>query len=373
MTKLTKEYLYNAFWVECLTLSKVAKINNCSTTKIHNACKKYNIQTPSLSESRLRVGLQIRQQKGKQHIEFCKKYNIELIGEYTHSKAHTKYKCKCGNTFISTPNSIGRNTTSCGQCNAPKIGDIFWDNIEIIEVRHVPASSGCSLKVKCLNCGNVFGYIKSYRIISGHQKSCGNCNLSRNGVAISFMQQQIQQWCDIILNENGILEYKIPYAGSVDIVYYKNKIAIECDCYYYHRIRYNSQKREERKRKACIDAGYKFLRIRYDNDNFNDPTLQKEVIQQLQKILLNDFQHNEKEAIIILEGWKTAPKRRKELEYKRKINTLEWTHWTKEEIEILKKNMNVPNKLLHQKYLPNRTIGAIGSRKTIIKKQDKIK
>lgn len=227
------------------------------------------------------------------------KINSLTIVEIRHSYGRgcsVKCVCNCGNNTkwtcfhkIKTGHTI-----SCGHCNDPKIGNIFG-KLTVMEVKP-SATNGCSIKCQC-ECGNIRWY-KSHRITSGSISSCGNCKNIRNGVFTSKTAIELHVLIEKILNKSCVHNKKIN-KFYIDIVEPEFKIAIEYDSYYYHRIHHYTKQKELEIDKLLKKNGYRLLRIR--SDGYDIPTEQ-----QLEKILLNDFQHGCHKRTITMTSWKKA-------------------------------------------------------------------
>jgi very-short-patch-repair endonuclease len=182
---------------------------------------------------------------------------------------------------------------SCGYCDIPEIGDIF-NKLTIIDVKY-GRTKGCTVKCKC-GCGKYVEWLQFGFVKNGHNKSCGNCELLRNGVSTSHMALELHQVIEKLLNKK-CEHNKYINRRCFDIVCAELKIVIEYDGYYYHRIKRNTIKQEKNDEKILKNEGYKFLRIR--SDGCDIPTEK-----QLRKVLLNDFQHGVSKRTITMKSWK---------------------------------------------------------------------
>lgn len=226
-------------------------------------------------------------------------YNFTVIDVKINRSTHKLNiitRCDCGREYI--PHNWYRimsgNTKSCGHCNDVKVGDKFG-NVTIIKIK--PSDNGgCRAKGVC-DCGKETKYYDNYDFISGKIVTCGNCKLRRNGVLTSFKALELHKIIEEILESKCEHNYYID-TKCFDIVDLKNKIVIEYDEYYWHRIIQDTTKKEKTDTKLALQNGFKILRIRANNDL---PTRS-----QIKKVLINHFKHNINEYTITTPGWEQA-------------------------------------------------------------------
>lgn len=235
--------------------------------------------------------------------EIGDKFNKLTIIKILKNPKYRGYKiecmCDCGRIYKARYPStvINGNTKSCGHCKDPKTGDRFGKLI-IIEV--TPNNNGGSCSVKCLcDCGNEFSPIFA-NLINGKNKSCGNCELLRNGIPTSHIALLLHDLVEEIL-KTKCEHNKYINGRYFDIVCETLKIVIEYDGYYYHRIKRNTTEIEKKDEHMLRKYGYKLLRIRSDGTDL--PTKH-----QLEKILLYEFDNNVHKRTITMKSWKTKHK-----------------------------------------------------------------
>lgn len=307
-----------------------------------------------------KCGLQRRNAKitkSSQEVEIIyQKLGFKLLESYTRSKDKLKTLCHCGKEFYVIPASILSNQTkSCGHCNDPKIGDkihnltiidiktsnsygcriraqcdcgnitkwlsLCWlkngsnktcgkcnfpnigdkfNRLTIIEIK--PDTSGCSVRC-CCECGNITDWINHYKLINGHNKSCGNCSLMRNGRFTSSTALQLHNIIEKILGKSCKHNHHIKGIGCVDIAQPELKIVVEYDGYYNHKIRNGDRtSKDQAKYRKLINSGWKLLNIKSDGTDIPSE-------QQLKKVLLNHFQHNTRQYTITMDSWHKAQKK----------------------------------------------------------------
>jgi very-short-patch-repair endonuclease len=231
--------------------------------------------------------------------KFDKLTVIKVISSPT-SSCSVQCQCDCGELCGPYKASCLKNgyAKSCGHCNDPKIGDKFG-RLTVTEV--IPSSSyGCSVKCQC-DCGKSCGPYHASTLNNGHTKSCGNCQLLRNGRATSYIAIELHDIIEKTLNQKCKHNYYIN-GKCVDIVCPQLKIAVEFDGYYWHRVYNDTTESEFLRDKSIKKAGYKLLRIRSGGRDI--PTEK-----QLRKVLLNHFEHGYNKWTITMKSWKEAKKR----------------------------------------------------------------
>jgi very-short-patch-repair endonuclease len=233
------------------------------------------------------------------------KFNKLTIIKVTPSTSYgcsVKCQCDCGNTTgWYTANVIKTgNTTSCGHCNDPKIGDRF-DKLTIVDI-NPSKQHGCCVKCMC-DCGNEC-YLKFSAIKYGRNRSCGNCYLHRNGRFTSQIALDLHEKIEQITNQKWEHNFHIKGIGCVDIANPEIKIAIEYDGYYWHRVHNNFKEKDNDKIHRLVKMGWKVLHIKSKGRDI--PTEK-----QLQTVLLNDFQHGVRKRTITMKSWKKEEEKRK--------------------------------------------------------------
>jgi len=250
----------------------------------------------------------------KRFEEKCKKIGaipLEPYGKNVEQKI--KWKCtQCGKSYNKTPHEIFGSkslcTTMCIDCsrnNRPIRTSLQEAENRDKQVGAIPIGkfrgTNYNRKYQCTKCGKTFMRQPDcvWRL---KQIDCLKCSRQ---YLISSGAKKILHILKNILQINGddedFLEQRIPgWQGGIDILI--DNIAIEFDGYYWHRQHQNGIKREKRKDKAIIKAGYKRLRIR--SCGIEIPTED-----QLRKVLFNHFQHGYNKWTITLPSWKQAEKK----------------------------------------------------------------
>lgn len=208
-----------------------------------------------------------------QRLGITQAYNIVSIGQrYERLTVSKKTRnqngrvywiclCDCGNTITTRSDNLSsKRARSCGclqkehtaRMGASRKKDLSgqkFGRLTAIETKKKYRHS--YLWVCICDCGNKTS-VPIGHLMSGHTKSCGNCQNRVNGRMVSYPQVSIAEMF------NAELNYKV---GNryIDIAFPERKIAIEYDGWYWHR---NNSKQDYARVMQLIDLGWKVLAIK---------------------------------------------------------------------------------------------------------------
>jgi hypothetical protein len=244
----------------------------------HNGKHYYNVTCEcgtkkSIERSSLRTG----------RTKSCGCYNLERISEAntvnysgqkfgkltigklaynnTSGKAYYNTICDCGVNKIIRMNDIqsGR-TISCG-CHRKfsdrrtnKLDGQRFGSLVVINLQNKTANGALTYRCKC-DCGN-FHNVQYSNLTSGAITTCSKCSSIdlENGAICSKPQRHVKSMT------GGILNYKVgKYFVDIALVRYSQKIAIEYDCWYWHKDRLDKDLARDN---FLINNGWKILHIR---------------------------------------------------------------------------------------------------------------
>lgn len=190
-------------------------------------------------------------------------YGLILLEQYINRRTKMSIRCICGKKYYACVGSIfygkGR---SCGcyqkqRASEGRKKDISgqkFTNLLAITSEYKDKWGNYIWKCLC-DCG-AHAHVIAHHLLSGNTKSCGNCGVYRNGVATSYIALE--------LNKNlgrGIHNYQTKCNSNIDIafVYNGRKIAIEYDCWKWHK---DYEERDKRKSQDLINDNWIVLRIK---------------------------------------------------------------------------------------------------------------
>jgi len=207
-------------------------------------------------------------------------------------------RCDCGKRITTRVKYLlNKDVRSCGclsiekQCELKNnlAGQRFGKLLVISRHIESPPRPGRVMYNVVCDCGNTNIVIYD-SLTTGHTKTCGNCELRRNGVLTS--------WIALKLNDmipSGLHNYftDIPSKNgktlNVDIALPDEKIAIEYDCLYWHNTK-ESKDRDTDKTNLLVENGWKVLRIISDYKLPNQTELDNH---------LNELKTTNKKVIIV--------------------------------------------------------------------------
>lgn len=223
---------------------------------------------------------------------------IKMIEDYQNSSTKINFICPvCQNIFSTYPNNVWtKKTTKCQRCanTAKYTQEEAKAKSLFVGIEMVGEYQGSYHKInfRCPVCNNIF-ITHPHNIWTQNTKSCGNCQLKRNGITTSYKALELH---DQIIkhgrhNHKIIIDNKTIY---IDIagVWNGKKIAIEYDEWFNHG--YKTQKDLLRLRKLQ-KRGWKTLRIKAAN---NLPT-QEQLDNAINKLAYT----KSKSVTITLPGW----------------------------------------------------------------------
>ncbi|WP_102505662.1 zinc-ribbon domain-containing protein [Salinivibrio kushneri] len=216
---------------------------------------------------------------------------FEWLGpEVANVTQKTNWRCHNGHDFESSYNRIqqGDGCISCSGLQQKSLEDyrnlaankgFTWLGPEVSNV-------DTKTQWECPSNHKWFATYDNLRSGSG----CPECQNIINGARVSKKQAEL---CQLLEGELNVRQP--PYTIDVALVDHDFKIAVEYDCWYWHGCTLD---RDELKDKHLIEAGWKVLRVR-TNDNL--PSL----IDLLQKI--DELKRGESWAEIVLPDWGDGP------------------------------------------------------------------
>lgn len=220
--------------------------------------------------------------------------------QLSHSKNRKRYwicKCECGNlTKVITQYLRNGKIKSCGCYNIEQASKRFRSNLisqkfgRLLVVEY-GYSKNKLVYWKCLcECGK-FSHVCTQSLQNGDTKSCGNCQLKRNGYNTSYIALNLHK----ILSNKGIHNFKTKFGPIVDIALVKNgyKIAIEYDEWYWHN---NKLDKDQQRVDKLIKNGWKVLTIRASKElpNYED------LINNINELAYSEVNH----IVLTLPNWK---------------------------------------------------------------------
>ena len=226
-----------------------------------------------------------------------KEKNLMLLSSYVSVFEKVNIKCYCNKEFIGVPGHIfSGHTKSCGCAHKIngikkrkiKIGDKF-KKLTVINF-HKKTSINNNRKLywlcKC-ECG-ITKSINARSLLNGDTKSCGNCKLYRNGKRISYLQLDLHKMIG-----KGVLNFKSgKYFIDIALVMNGKKIAIEYDCWHWHK---RNIEHDKIRTKWLLDHGWLVLSVKSNKELLTLNQLQES----LKNFLNNQISYQE----IILSDW----------------------------------------------------------------------
>lgn len=244
---------------------------------------------------------------------------VKMTSQYMGNDVKIKFECPdCHRDWMVTPKSVwAKNTISCGCQYAAKMRKRH--GLSINEVKRRSLEAGCQFMCEYINlftnavficpiCKEAF-YALPSNIWSGKTKSCGNCQLKRNGVTTSYAALSLEQSINSLFpNHPTSHNYKTRCHNDsrdtcIDIAIllpaHGFGVAIEYDEWYNHGYKLHSDRLRLRK---LHRNGWKTLRIKASS-NQPDPKV-------LQEKLLDLLNTPATSRTITLEGWGSGPTRK---------------------------------------------------------------
>lgn len=206
--------------------------------------------------------------------------------------------CNCGkNIIVDTASLIRGNTQSCGCLNKEQVSIAHKKDItnkrfgRLIAIQPVARTKRNNIIWNCLcDCGQHTEAILS-DLIKGDTKSCGNCQLKRNGQTTSYKSLSLSSLLPLNAQHNYKFDKNSKKCIDWAFVYQGHKIALEYDEWYWHG---HKQKEDNNRYRSLIRKNWKVIQVKAHN---NIPS-QTQINQALEKIV-----NGAKKVSITLSGW----------------------------------------------------------------------
>ena len=221
------------------------------------------------------------------HEEFInrvsKDNNFEYLTEYKNMRTKMKVKClDCGNIFETSPQCIGRGT-KCPYCTKSNWNkeqrlsqEEFNSRLGDFEALEEYTTGRSLIHVKCKKCGTV-KYVQARSIPN---LSCLNCNYGSSKAETeiyNFIKENYSG--EIIRNSRNIL-----HNMELDIYIPEFKLAIEYDSFYYHNDKVVDKNYHKNKTLKCADLGISLIHIFENEWRDKQDIVKSKILYKLNKI-----------------------------------------------------------------------------------------